>query len=369
MKRLCLSWVVGLVLVGCNNSQEDEELRKRWEAVKSSQREQEAKAQALAKDVDWLRKRVSEVEKAREGVERDLGLARSSLAQNWRGDPAVLKERLASAEVPKALQPLLQKAQEERGNIAPERLFMEGIPGGNMGKLSEALNAWELNTGVTALPEPEDPSASEPTCNRVETPISCTPLALAGPKDESTQLCRLAQGDSVWVLRLNQGTLSRVNLVGSRHDRYRGVRMFSPDVWVLAGEDDSPTSPGTSNVSSKAWLEVVKVTGGWDYQRQGARRHAVPLERLGKPLAQAELDLDGDGNDELLVLDGKEIQAVHYEREHDDASLWREEDVCPLIEKRTEKELEPARAPCAAWAEAKQKQPKDGGTPKDGGKP
>jgi outer membrane murein-binding lipoprotein Lpp len=361
MKRLCLSLVVGLVLAGCDSGEQTEEERKRWEAVKSSQREQEAKTEALSQDVDWLRKRVSEVEKLREATERDLGLARGTLAQSWRGDPAVLKERLASAEVPKALHPWLQKAQEERGNIAPERLFMDAVKGANLDQLAKALDDWELNTGVTALPAEEEPTQEENACTRAEVTFSCTPLALAGPKDDLTQLCRMSQADTVWVLRSNQGSLSRVNLLGSRHDSYRAMRMFSPDVWALVGEDDSPTSPGTSNVSSKAWLEVVKVAPGWDYLRKGARRHAVPLERQGQRLAQAELDLDGDGNDELLVLDGKEVQAVHYERQHDDASLWREADVCPLIEKRTEKELEPARAPCAAWAQAKQ--PKDGGGP------
>ena len=143
-----------------------------------------------------------------------------------------------------------------------------------------------------------------------EVTLSCTPLALAGPKDDTTQLCRMSQGDSVWVLRSRHGSLSRVNLVGSRHDRYRAVRMFSPGVWVLAGEDDSPTSPGTSNVSSKAWLEVIKVSGNWDYQRQGARRHAVPLERQGQQLARAELDLDGDGNDELVFSSPLSISRV-----------------------------------------------------------
>lgn len=360
MKRLGLSLVVGLMLAGCNSGEQDEELRKRVEAVKSAQREQESKNHALSQDVDWLRKRVSELEKSREAVERDLGLARGTLAQSWRGDPAVLKERLASAEVPQTLQPWLQKAQEERGNIAPERLFMDGVKEKDLEQVASALDDWELNTAVTALPEPEEPSDEANACTRAEVTFSCTPLALAGSKDDTTQVCRMSQGDSVWVLRLNQGSLSRVNLVGSRHDRYRAVRMFSPDVWVLAGEDDSPTSPGTSNVSAKAWLEVIKVSGGWDYQRQGARRQAVALERMGQKLAQAELDLDGDGNGELLVLDGKGIQAVHYDREHDDASLWSEADVCPLIAQRTEKELEPARAPCAAWAQAKQ--PKDGGT-------
>ena len=60
MKRLCLYLVVGLVLAGCDSGEQTEEERKRWEAVKSSQREQEAKTQALSQDVDWLRKRVSE---------------------------------------------------------------------------------------------------------------------------------------------------------------------------------------------------------------------------------------------------------------------------------------------------------------------
>lgn len=361
MKRLGLSLVVGLLLAGCNSGEQDAEQRKRLEAVKSAQREQDVKNHALSQDVDWLRKRVSELEKSREAVERDLGLARGTLAQSWRGDPSVLKERLTSAEVPKALHPWLQKAQEERGEVAPERLFQDGVKEKNLEQVAEALNDWELNTAVTALPEEEEPTDEANACTKAEVTFSCTPLTLAGPKDDTTQLCRMSQGDSVWVLRLNQGSLSRVNLVGSRHDRYRAVRMFSPDVWVLAGEDDSPTSPGTSNVSSKAWLEVIKVSGGWDYRRLGARRHAVALERQGQKLAQAELDLDGDGNNELLVLDGKEIQAVHYDREHDDASLWREADVCPLIAQRTEKELEPAKAPCAAWTQAKQ--PKDGGAP------
>jgi len=358
MKRLCVSLVVGLVLAGCNSG---EELRKRLEAVKSSQREQEVKTQALSKDVDWLRKRVSELEAAQQAVERDLRQAQVTLALSWRGDPAVLKERMASAEVPKALQSWLQKAQEERGKIAPERLFMDGVKQGELQTVATALNNWDLNSGVTALPEPQAASAEESDCTHTEVTLSCAPLALAGPQDDSTQLCRMSEVPRVWVLRLDQSALSRVNLQGSLHDRYRAVRMFSPDVWVLVGEDDSPTSPGTSDVSSKAWLEVVKVSGSWAFPRTGTRRHAVALERQGQRLAQAELDLDGDGNDELLVLDGKEVQAVHYEREHDDASLWREADVCPLIEGRTEKELEPTRAPCAAWAQAKQ--PKDAGGP------
>lgn len=359
MKRLGLSLVVGVLLAGCNSTEPDAAMQKRLEEVKSAQREQEAKNHALSQDVEWLRKRVSELEKSREAVERDLSLARGTLAQSWRGDPSVLEERLAASEVPQALQSWLRKAQEQRGSGAPERLFQEGVEEKNLELVAGALNDWELNTGVTALPAEEEPTEDANACTKAEVTFSCTPLALAGPKDDTSQLCRMSVGDSVWVLRVDQGSLSRVNLVGSRHDRYRAVRMFSPDVWVLAGEDDSPTSPGTSNVSSKAWLEVIKVSGSSDYQRQGARRHAVPLERQGQKLAQAGLDLDGDGYEELLVLDGKEIQAVHYDREHDDASLWSEADVCPLIAQRTEKELEPAKAPCAAWAQAKQ--PKDGG--------
>jgi hypothetical protein len=364
MKRLCMAWVVGFVLAGCNTGsqeQEQQQHRARLEAAKNSQLELEARTKALSEDIEWMRKRVRELEGSQQTERRNLETLQWTLTESWRGDPAVLKERMAATDVPQALQASLLKAQEEWGDAAPERVFIEAVQKEDLASMAEALGTWEVNKGVTALPAEQAPSEEENTCTRAEVTFSCTPLPLAGPKDDLTQLCRMSMGDSVWVLRVDQGSLVRVNLLGSRHDSYRPVRMFSPEVWVLAGEDDSPTSPGKSNVSSKAWLEVFKVSGSSAHDRQGIRRHALPLERQGQRLAQAELDLDGDGIAELLVLDGKEVQAVHYELRHDDAVLWSEADVCPLIARRTEKELEPARAPCAAWAQAKQ--PKDGGTP------
>jgi outer membrane murein-binding lipoprotein Lpp len=358
MKRLWVTLVAGLVLAGCEGGKL-EATRKRVETAERELRELEAKTQALSGNVERLRKRLGEVEATREADERKLELLRDSLAKSWRGDPDTLRRRMESAEVPTALQAPLQQAQEQKGSIVAERLFIEGVEKADLEKVASALENWELRTGVTAMPEESAFVEPERTCEREEEHVSCLPLPLEGPRDVVTQLCRMSNAGSVWVLRSEQGSLSRAKLVGSQHDRYRPVRMFSPEVWVVAGEDDSPTSPGTSKVSAKEWLEVFKVTGASDYTRQAVRSHAVPLERLGQRSTQAELDLDADGAPELLVLNGKDVQALHYDARHDEADLWHEPDVCPLIAQRTEKELEPARAPCAAWEQARQ--PRDGG--------
>lgn len=358
MKRLWMLWTVGLVLTGCGGGNL-EAVQGRVQAAEREQRELDAKIHALSGDVDRLRKRLTEVDAAREADERKLELLRDSLAKSWRGDTATMERRIETADVPSALRPALQQAQERKGGIVAERLFIEGVDKSDLEKVASALENWELRTGVTALPAEDSSAEPESTCEQQEVTLTCVPLLLEGPKDLVTQLCRMSEADSVWVLRSELGALARVNLVGSRHDRYRAVRMFSPEVWVVAGEDDSPTSPGTSKVSAKEWLEVFKVTGGSEYTRQAIRAHALPLEKFGQRFAQAELDLDADGAPELLVLDGKEVRALHYDARHDEADLWTEAEACPLIAKRTEKELEPARAPCAAWAQAHQ--PRDGG--------
>ncbi len=360
MMRLWVTLAVGLLLVGCEGSKL-EAATQRVEAAEREQRELEAKTQALASEVDGLRKRLSEAEAERKAEEHRLELLQDSLAKSWRGDPATLKSRMATAAVPPALQASLQQAQEQKGSIVAERLFVEGVEKADLEKVSSALENWELRTGVTALPGQQQPEESEETCEHQEVTVSCLPLALEAPTDQVTQLCRMSETDSVWVLRVELGSLVRVNLVGSRHDRYRPVRMFSPEVWVVAGEDDSPTSPGTSNVSSREWLEVFKVTGASEHSRQAIREHALPLEKLGQRATLVELDLDADSFPELLVLDGKDVRALSYDPRYDEADLWAEPELCPLIEQRTEKELEPARAPCTAWTQAQQ--PRDGGAP------
>jgi outer membrane murein-binding lipoprotein Lpp len=360
MKRLWVMLAAALVLAGCEGDKL-EATRKRVEAAERELRELEAKTQALSGDVDRLRKRLGEVEATREADERRLELLQDTLAKSWRGDPGTLRRRMEAAEVPSELQASLLKAQERKGSIVAERLFIEGVEKADLEKVASALENWELRTGVTTLPTEPPPVEPESTCEQQEVTVSCLPLQLEGPKDLVTQLCRMSEADSVWVLRSEQGSLSRVNLVGSRHDRYRPVRMLSPEVWVVAGEDDSPTSPGTSKVSAKEWLEVFKLTGASEYTRQALRAHALPLEKLGQRATLAELDLDTDGAPEILVLDGKDVRALHYDARHDEADLWTEPEVCPLIARRTEKELEPARAPCTAWEQARQ--PRDGGAP------
>jgi outer membrane murein-binding lipoprotein Lpp len=358
MKRLWVTLVASLVLAGCEGDTLDA-TQKRVETAERELRELEAKTQALSGDVDRLRKRLGEVDATREADERRLELVQDSLAKSWRGDPDTLRRRMETAEVPTALQAPLQRAQEQKGSIVAERLFIEGVEKADLEKVATALENWELRTGVTAVPEEQPAAEPESTCEQQEVAVSCLPLPLEGPKDLVTHLCRMSETDSVWVLRSEQGSLSRVNLVGSRHDRYRPVRMFSPEVWVVAGEDDSPTSPGTSKVSAKEWLEVFKVNGASAYTRQAIRAHALPLEQLGQRSTQAELDLDADGTPELLVLDGKAVRALHYDNRHDEADLWAEPEVCPLIAQRTEKDLEPARAPCTGWEQARQA--RDGG--------
>jgi hypothetical protein len=358
MKRLGMTLAVGLALAGCGGGNL-EAVQGRVQAAEREQRELDAKIHVLSGDVDRLRKRMTEVDGAREADERKLELLRDSLAKSWRGDAATMQRRIEAAQVPEALQPALQQAQQSKGGIVAERLFIEGVEKTDLEKVASALENWELRTGVTALPAEEPDPEPESTCEQQEVTVSCLPLPLEGPKDLVTHLCRMSEADSVWVLRSELDALVRVNLVGSRHDRYRPVRMFSPEVWVVAGEDDSPTSPGTSKVSAKEWLEVFKVTGGAEYTRQAIRAHALPLEKFGKRFTQAELDLDADGTPELLVLDGKAVRALHYDTRHDEADLWTEAEVCPRIDKRTEKELEPARAPCTTWAQAHQ--PRDGG--------
>ncbi|HEX8700163.1 MAG TPA: hypothetical protein VF815_15060 [Myxococcaceae bacterium] len=360
MKRLWMTLMVSLVLAGCEGDKPDA-AQKRVEAAERELREVDAKIQVLSGDVDRLRKRLGEAEATREASDRDLEQLQDSLAKSWRGDPDTLRRRMESAEVPAALQPHLLKAQEQKGSIVAERLFIEGVEKADLEKVASALENWELRTGVTALPVEPEPADPESTCEQQDVAVSCLPLPLEGPKDLVTHLCRMSETDSVWVLRSDQGSLARVNLVGSRHDRYRPVRMFSPEVWVVAGEDDSPTTPGTAKVSAKEWLEVFKVTGAAEYTRQAIRAHALPLERRGQRSTLAELDLDADGAPELLVLDGKDVQALHYDARHDEADLWTEPDVCPRIAGRTEKELEPARAPCTAWEQARK--PRDGGAP------
>lgn len=360
MKRLWVTWVLGLALAGCEGDKL-EVAQKRVETAERELRELEAKTQALSGDVEGLRKRLSEAEALREAYEHRLESLQDSLAKSWRGDPDTLRRRMAAAEVPVALQALLQQAQERKGSIVAERLFIEGVEKEDLEKVATALENWELRTGATALPEEQPPVEPERTCEQQEVSVSCLPLPLEGPRDVVTQLCRMSEADSVWVLRSEQGALSRVNLVGSRHDRYRPVRMFSPEVWAVAGEDDSPTTPGTSKVSAKEWLEVFKLTGPTEYTRQALRAHALPLEKLGQRATLAELDLDADGEPELLVLDGRDVRALRYDARHDEADLWTEPEVCPLIAQRTEKELEPARAPCTAWEQARQ--PGDGGAP------
>jgi len=360
MKRLGLTLAVGLVLAGCMGDTL-EATRKRVEAAEREQRELEAKTHALSGDVDRLRKRLSEAEAAREEDERKLELLQDSLAKSWRGDPDTLRRRMETAEVPSEFQASLLRAQEQKGGIVAERLFIEGVEKADLEKVSSALENWELRTGVTALPTEQPTAEPDSTCVQQEVAVSCLPLPLEGPRDLVTQLCRMSETDSVWVLRSEQGSLARVNLVGSRHDRYRPVRMFSPEVWVVAGEDDSPTSPGTSRVSAKGWLEVFKVTGSPEYTRQAIRTEALPLERQGQRATLAELDLDADGTPEVLVLTRKKVRALHYDARHDEADLWTEPEVCPLIAQRTESELERARASCTAWEQARQL--RDGGAP------
>ncbi|MDY7226263.1 hypothetical protein [Hyalangium rubrum] len=358
MKRLGVAMVVGLALAGCQGDNL-EAVSQRLEVAQRDQRELEARTQVLTEEVGWMRKQIQVEEDARAAEERKLEALRDSLAESWRGDPAAMRERMKEAKVPPPLQAALQQAQEQKGGVAAERLFIEGTEKEDLKQVATALNTWELRTGVTNPPEASEAEAPEETCERQQVTFSCVSLPLEGPKDAVTQLCRMSDADSVWVLRSDMGSLARVNLIGSRHDNYRPVRKFSPEVWVLAGEDDSPTSPGTSNVSAKAWLEVFKLTGGSELSRQAVRRHALPLERQGQRVAMAELDLDADSTPEVLVLDGKEVRTLRYDARHDEVNLWTEAETCPLIEKRTEKELEPARAPCAAWAQARQ--PKDGG--------
>ncbi|HLM44439.1 MAG TPA: hypothetical protein VK458_11260, partial [Myxococcaceae bacterium] len=155
MKRLGMTWVVGLALAGCGGGNL-EAVQGRVQAAEREQRELDVRIHALSGDVDRMRKRLTEVDRAREADERKLELLRDSLAKSWRGDTATMQRRIEAAQVPSALQPALQQAQERKGGIVAERLFIEGVEKTDLEKVASALENWELRTGVTALP-PEEP--------------------------------------------------------------------------------------------------------------------------------------------------------------------------------------------------------------------
>ncbi|HEX8437567.1 hypothetical protein [Archangium sp.] len=346
MKRLLELCVVGLVLVGCGEDAGLVAARQRVEAAQAALREEEARGQDQATEVERLKARLREAESARAQEERELEGLRKRLVASWRGDAKTLKAHQEEAEVPTALRPLLEEAQKAMGGAALEQRFSQGLARKNLALTTAALKEWSSRDGVTPAPEEtaEAPAAEEPeeeACTRVSGDFGCTVLPLGGSGDSVTQLCRLAGAGQPWVVRSEHGRLVRLPLVPGSAAHYGVARTLGPDVWVLRATDAGASAPGT--------LEVYEVSGA-----QAVRRHSRPLVRKGKPASLVEADLDADGLTETLMVGADEVEAIHREGLTGGVSLWSEYDVCPKLTGRSEPGLEPARAACTAWSKASQ---------------
>ncbi|MBZ4420358.1 hypothetical protein [Myxococcus sp. RHSTA-1-4] len=340
MKRVFVLGLVGLVLAGCGEDSRMVEARKRQEAARAALREEEARAQALTAEVERLKARLSEAESARATERRALEQAQTWLAASWRGEAGTLKSRMEEAEVPAALRASLEEAQKARGGEALEQRFRKGVEGKDLSLVSSVLSEWASLDGVTPTPEAaaaESPEAEEEAqaCERVEGDFRCTPLALGGAEDRVTHLCRLSGTGRAWVVRSDHGRLAYAQLVPGGGHRYVPVRTMGPDVWLLRDE------PGAGRPGA---LEVFQVSG-----TQAVRRLSLDLMRKGKPVTLVDADLDDDGLKETLLVGADAVEAVHVERSAGALSLWREAYLCPVVEQRTEKELEAVRAACSAW--------------------
>ncbi|MGZ3460861.1 MAG: hypothetical protein ACXU86_20430 [Archangium sp.] len=346
MNRVSVLCVVGLVLAGCGGGDKQGEAQKTLEAVL---REEEARTQALAADVEQLKARLREAESARATERHHLEELQKRLAESWRGDAHGLETELEAARVPAALRPALEAAQKAMGGDAPEQLFSQGLAHNDLSLVSSALTQWASREGVTPAPDAEAPEApakkEERACTRVTGDFKCAPLPLEGSGDGMTQLCRLSDGTGnawAWVVRSEHGRVVHPQLVPGSHDRYRAVRTLGPDVWLLRGD---------SGWGESGPLEVFEVSG-----TQAVRRHEVTM--LGESKL-VEADLDKDDLPEVLVVSSAEVQAVHRAGLSGAVSLWREADICPRLEGRSEKELEAVRAACSSWRQ--RSQPPDAG--------
>ncbi|NMO15617.1 hypothetical protein HPC49_02950 [Pyxidicoccus fallax] len=340
MKRVVVLGLVGLMLAGCGEDAGKAAAQKRLEAAQAELRAEETKAQALTAEVERLKGRLSEAETARATERRALERVQTWLTASWRGEAGTLKSRMQEAEVPAALRASLEEAQKARGGEALEQRFRQAVERKDLPVLSSVVSEWASMDGVTPMPpvEEEAEEAAEEeaqACERVQGDFRCTPLPLGGAQDTVTQLCRLSGTGKSWVVRSDHGRLAYAELVpGDRH-RYVPVRTVGSDVWLLKDEPGAG-KPGV--------LEVFQVSG-----TQAVRRLSLDLMRKGKPTTMVEADLDDDGLKETLVVGADTVEAVHVERSAGALSQWREAYLCPIVEQRSEKELEPAKAACSAW--------------------
>jgi hypothetical protein len=340
MKRVYVLGLLGLLLAACGEDAGLVEARKKLESTQAGLRDEEARTQALTAEVARLEARLGEAESARATERRELERVQTWLAGSWRGEASTLKARMDEAEVPAPLRASLEEAQKARGGEALEQRFRQGVERKDLALVSSLLSEWASRDGVTPMPEAEaaEEAAAEEeaaACERVTGDFRCTALALGGADDGVTQLCRLSGTGRAWVVRSDQGRLAYAQLVPGDGHRYVPVRTMGRDVWLLR-DDVGAGKPGV--------LEVFQVSG-----TQAVRRLSVDLVRKGKPTTLVDADLDEDGLTETLVVGADVVEAVHVERSAGALSLWREAYLCPLVEKRAEKELESARAACAAW--------------------
>ncbi|MCP3139129.1 hypothetical protein [Pyxidicoccus xibeiensis] len=341
MKRLFGVCAVGLALVGCGGEAARAEARKKLEATQATQREEEARAQALSAEVERLKTKLDEAGTTRATERRTLEELQKRLAAGWRGDASILKTQVEAADMPAALAATLEEAQKAMGGEALEQRYRQGVAKGDLALVSTVVSQWSSADGVTPVPEeaaePEAPQAeAAEACEQVKGDFRCSVLPLGGAGDGVTQVCRLEGTGRAWVVRSDRGRLASAQLVpGDRAARYRPVRMLGPDVWMLR-DDAGEGKPGV--------LDVFQVSG-----TQALRRLSVDLLRNGKTASLVDLDLDADGVTETLVVAGNEVEAVHLDSGSGALSLWRDAVLCPLVEKRTEKELEGALAACATW--------------------
>lgn len=337
MKRVYVLGLLGLVLAACGGEARLAEAGKRLESARAALREEEARTQALKAEVERLEARRVMAESTHATGRHELERAQTWLAGSWRGEAGMLKTRMEEAEVPAPLRALLEEAQKAKGGEALEQRFRRGIQGKDLALVSSALSEWAARDGVTPMPTSSTPEAAEEeeaaACERVQGDIRCTALPLGGADDTVTQLCRLSGTGRAWVVRSDRGRLAYAQLVPGERPRYVPVRTLGADVWLF--KDDADT-PGV--------LEVFQVSG-----TQAVRRLSLDLVRKGKPASLVDADLDDDGLTETLVVGADAVEAVHVERSAGALSLWREAYLCPLVEKRAEKELESTRAACAAW--------------------
>jgi hypothetical protein len=327
-----------LLLAGCEGRRL-EEARARLGKAQAELKAAQERSEALSAEVEQWKQRQQKAESGLAQSRRNVELLQVKLADGWQGDVQKLGEQMNEAKVPESLRSWLMAAQQAKGSAVAERRFLQGLQSKDMKQVQAALIDWELRTGVTATPGEEEPEPS--TCKLSEATFSCAPLPLGGPEDKVTQLCSQKEGERSWVLRSLHGRLVALPLLPFSRSSFKPVRVLSPRWWVLEVEEPEARRLVAFEVSesSATARQAISLTGG----------------------ELAQVDLDADGEVELIGKGREVVSALSYSRKTQQVVEWDMPGVCPRLEKRTEKELEPMRAACTAWARARA--PADAGAP------